>query len=314
MYTYGNEHESTLRNIYQDFAAFGATRGVGMPMMDGPKFAKFAKDCKLVDKSNLTPTDVDLIFAKAKSKTERRITFEQFCTAVTMMADKRYPEQAGDGAMEALMKKIITSQGPKASTATVADSSGIYSKLTDTSLYTGAHKERFNADGTGKGLDGRDKISKGTGSSRGANITPLQYIDDDHSPPVSDDEESNEYLANEVAKLGMSPSKAKTPSPTKLSKSASSTPTKTAASPLSKSSPSGMTKANSLPVNKTPSPTSKSAPKTSIFDKLTDSSQYTGSHKNRFNSDGSGRGLAGRDSVRKGGVSGQDLSQMVRRS
>lgn len=43
-----------------------------MPLLDGPKFAKFAKDCKLVDKNNLTPTDVDLIFAKAKSKTERR--------------------------------------------------------------------------------------------------------------------------------------------------------------------------------------------------------------------------------------------------
>lgn len=188
------------------------------------------------------------------------------------MADKRYPEQAGtDGALEALMKKIITSHGPKASSATVccthlhfylaftydynflhffsrfywlifllvffsinkclqvADSSGIYGKLTDTNLYTGAHKvltlfilfificfssplffsfliyfkERFNADGSGKGLEGRDKISKGTGSSRGANITPLQVDYHDESPPISDDEESNEVLANEVAKLGM---------------------------------------------------------------------------------------------------------------
>lgn len=312
MYTYGNEHEPTLRNIYQDFASFGATRGVGMVMMDGPKFAKFAKDCKLVDKNNLTPTDVDLIFAKAKSKTERRITFEQFCTAVSMMADKRYPEQAGEGALEALMKKIITSQGPKASSATVADSSGIYGKLTDSNLYTGSHKERFNVDGSGKGLEGRDKISKGTGSSRGANLTPL-YVNDDHSPPISDDEESNEYLANEVAKLGMSPSKPLKATPTKLSKSTSASPTKTTTSPLSKSSPSSMTKASSMPM-KTPSPTSKTAPKASIFDKLTDSSQYTGTHKNRFNTDGSGRGAAGRDSIRKGGVSGQDLSQMVRRS
>jgi len=313
-----SEHEGTLRNIYQDFAAFGATRGVGMPMMDGPKFAKFAKDCKLVDKANLTPTDVDLIFAKAKSKTERRITFEQFFIAVSMMADKRYPEQAGDGALEALMKKIITNHSPKASSATVADSSGIYGKLTDTNLYTGSHKERFNVDGSGKGLEGRDKISKGTGSSRGANLTPL-YVneDDDHSPPISDDEESNEYLASEVAKLGMSPSKPTkaSPSPTKLSKSVSSSPTKSSPT-LGKSSPSSsptMTKAHSMPT-KTPSPTSKSAPKASIFDKLTDSSQYTGTHKNRFNSDGSGRGAAGRDSIRKGGVSGQDLSQMVRRS
>lgn len=43
--------------------------------MEGKTFAKFAKDSKLIDKK-LTPTDVDLIFAKAKSKTERRLTFE----------------------------------------------------------------------------------------------------------------------------------------------------------------------------------------------------------------------------------------------
>lgn len=67
-----SDYDATLRNIYQDFASFGATRGAGMPMMDGPKFAKFAKDCKLLDKTHLTATDVDLIFAKAKSKTERR--------------------------------------------------------------------------------------------------------------------------------------------------------------------------------------------------------------------------------------------------
>ena len=32
----------------------------------------------------------------------------------------------------------------------------------------------------------------------------------------------------------------------------------------------------------------------SIFDKLTDTSQYTGSHKNRFDSTGRGRGIEGR--------------------
>lgn len=309
-------HDNTLRSVYQDFAAFGATRGAGLPMMDGPKFAKFAKDCKLVDKAHLTSTDVDLIFAKAKTKSERRISYEQFCMAVSMMADKKYPEQAGDSALDALMKKVITSQGPKASSATVADSSGIYGKLTDASLYTGAHKERFNADGSGKGLDGRDRVSKGAGNLRGVTNAMEFGISstDDHSPPVSDDEESNEYLAEEVAKLGVTPTKTKATSPSKstsLSKSASSSPSK-APTVKTNISPS-MTKANSMPLSKTPSPTSKTAPKTSIFDKLTDSSQYTGSHKNRFNSDGSGRGAAGRDSIRKGGVAGTDLSQMLRK-
>jgi hypothetical protein len=37
----------------------------------------------------------------------------------------------------------------------------IFDKLTDTSLYTGAHKARFNADGKGKGLAGRvDETTK----------------------------------------------------------------------------------------------------------------------------------------------------------
>jgi len=36
-----------------------------------------AKDTKLVDKK-LTNTDVDLIFAKVKDKSERRITYAQF--------------------------------------------------------------------------------------------------------------------------------------------------------------------------------------------------------------------------------------------
>lgn len=45
--------------------------------MEGKSFAKLAKDCKLIDKK-LTATDVDLIFAKVKDKSERRITFAQF--------------------------------------------------------------------------------------------------------------------------------------------------------------------------------------------------------------------------------------------
>lgn len=55
----------------------------------------------------------------------------------------------------------------------------------------------------------------------------------------------------------------------------------------------------------------------SIFDRLTDPSTYHGTHKERFNSDGTGRGLAGRDSVAKGAgsVGGRvgDLSSQVNR-
>ncbi|CEL97699.1 unnamed protein product [Vitrella brassicaformis CCMP3155] len=39
------------------------------------------------------------------------------------------------------------------------------------------------------------------------------------------------------------------------------------------------------------------APKQNIFDKLTDSSQYTGAHKHRFDDSGQGRGIAGREEI-----------------
>jgi len=42
--------------------------------MDGKTFAKVTKDCHLIDKK-LTPTDVDLIFAKVKDKAARKITY-----------------------------------------------------------------------------------------------------------------------------------------------------------------------------------------------------------------------------------------------
>ncbi len=35
--------------------------------------------------------------------------------------------------------------------------------MTDTSQYTGAHKERFGADGKGKGKDGREDQAKNDG-------------------------------------------------------------------------------------------------------------------------------------------------------
>lgn len=36
-----------------------------------------------------------------------------------MMADKKYPDIAGEGALDQLMRKVTASQGPKASSATV---------------------------------------------------------------------------------------------------------------------------------------------------------------------------------------------------
>ena len=53
----------------------------GAKEIDGKTFAKMAKDCKVINKK-CTNTDIDLIFAKSKERTARKITYNQFCDAL----------------------------------------------------------------------------------------------------------------------------------------------------------------------------------------------------------------------------------------
>jgi hypothetical protein len=53
----------------------------------------------------------------------------------------------------------LSKAAPKAHGTTKTSATGGVAKMTDTSKYTGSHKERFDAEGKGKGADGRtDKV------------------------------------------------------------------------------------------------------------------------------------------------------------
>jgi hypothetical protein len=56
--------------------------------MDGKTLAKLAKDCDLIDKK-FTTVDIDIIFAKVKSKGARKISPEQFIMALEEFAAKK---------------------------------------------------------------------------------------------------------------------------------------------------------------------------------------------------------------------------------
>ena len=72
---------SSLQSVFTSFAG-------GAYEMDGRQFAKLPKDCKLLDRK-LTATDIDLIFAKIKDRTARKVTFIQFKSALALFADKK---------------------------------------------------------------------------------------------------------------------------------------------------------------------------------------------------------------------------------
>ena len=54
--------------------------------------------------------------------------------------------------------------------------SEIVERMTDTSLYTGSHKHRFDEEGKGKGLEGRDSIAKGKGMVPGSVSSQQAYV------------------------------------------------------------------------------------------------------------------------------------------
>lgn len=109
-----------LKAVFTGFAG-GST-------MDGKTFAKVAKDCKLIDKT-LTATDIDLIFAKVKDKSERKITYAQFENALALCAEKK------KGSVDEIKGAVMAAGGPKF-TGTQADAVKFHD---DKSLYTGVH-------------------------------------------------------------------------------------------------------------------------------------------------------------------------------
>lgn len=145
----------SLEEVFTSYAAFGAGKG-GATTLENAKFAKLCRESGIIT-GKLTPASIDMAFTKAKAVGGRTIDFGGFTAALHTLA----AEIAGKGvdssaAFAALCEKIIAHGGPSvAGATTTATGGGIFSKLTDASKYTGAHKERFDAEGHGLGAGGR---------------------------------------------------------------------------------------------------------------------------------------------------------------
>merc|ERR1711970_1583397 len=105
-----------LKQAFLNFANQGKS-GAKVQELDNKNWTKMAKDCGLYNKT-CTSTDGD-------------ITFQKYCELI-------------------VRKGAPVSQGTKVATGNNVD------RMTDTTQYTGAHKERFDESGKGKGIEGRE--------------------------------------------------------------------------------------------------------------------------------------------------------------
>ncbi|XP_018607341.1 tubulin polymerization-promoting protein family member 3-like [Scleropages formosus] len=158
------ESSVTLEEVeksFQKFAVHGDTKATGKEM-NGKNFVKLCKDCRIIDSKNVTSTDVDIVFSKVKAKTARVITFEQFNQALIELAPKRFKGKAQDEALQ-LIYALIAGKEPANMGITKVAKTGAVDRLTDTSKFTGSHKERFDETGKGKGKAGREDIHDNSG-------------------------------------------------------------------------------------------------------------------------------------------------------
>ena len=165
--------EDQLLEKFNAFCSFGSNRAVTASEIDNFKFSKLCKECNIIDKK-VTTTDVDIIFNRAKkSKTDRKLDFEQFKVALKMLAEIKFTQE--DGYLR--ICQLVNSSGPKlqrdpngsgklskssksldkldGNGNVKASADSVFDRLTDHTKYTGSHKERFDEEGKGKGKEGR---------------------------------------------------------------------------------------------------------------------------------------------------------------
>ncbi|PSC71858.1 flagellar associated [Micractinium conductrix] len=126
-----------LRAAFLSFASFGAPRSFVPPKeLDGARFIKLCKETGLVGKA-LSTTDCDIMFAKCKERSARKITFEQFVDCVGLLASKT------GGDLDALIARLGAAGGPCANGVTAAEAVRFHD---DVSSYTGVHAARRRSD------------------------------------------------------------------------------------------------------------------------------------------------------------------------
>ncbi|KAM9817259.1 tubulin polymerization-promoting protein family member 3 [Neosynchiropus ocellatus] len=156
-----NPDMDQLLASFKRFSVHGDSKSSGTEL-NGKNWAKLCKDCKIIDGKGVSATDVDIVFSKVKTKTSRVITFPQFQTALQDLAPKRFKGQSPEEALKSIYSLVESGEPTNAGVTKVVKAAAV-DRLTDTSRYTGSHKERFDEGGRGRGRGGREDLVENTG-------------------------------------------------------------------------------------------------------------------------------------------------------
>lgn len=144
--------QAAFREQFKAFSKFGDTKSDGKHLTLSQS-DKWMKQAKVIDKK-ITTTDTGIHFKKLKSM---KLSFEDYNKFLEDLAKTKKVE------LEEIKSKLANCGAPGVHNATPGKAAETVARLTDTSKYTGSHKQRFDETGKGKGIAGRKDLPDGSG-------------------------------------------------------------------------------------------------------------------------------------------------------
>lgn len=143
---------AAFKEQFKAFSKFGDTKSDGKHLTLSQS-DKWMKQAKVIDKK-ITTTDTGIHFKKLKSM---KLSFVDYSKFLEDLAKAKKVE------LDEIKSKMANCGAPGIHNATPGKAADTVARLTDTSKYTGSHKQRFDETGKGKGIAGRKDQPDGSG-------------------------------------------------------------------------------------------------------------------------------------------------------
>lgn len=163
---------ANVDKAFEQYAKFGKTEAQVKEMKGGLRIEtrniqKLMKESGIIDAkytTQLLDTDISRVIGKLTQSNAAQYpkgtkTLERagFVALLNQIAESKKQDA------QAIFDKVNSVSGPSTAGTTGVANKGNVDRMTDTSKYTGSHKERFDADGKGKGVEGREERSENSG-------------------------------------------------------------------------------------------------------------------------------------------------------
>ncbi|XP_063363694.1 tubulin polymerization-promoting protein homolog [Cydia amplana] len=150
-----DDNAVSFKDAFKAFSKFGDSKSDGKHITLSQS-DKWMKQAKVIDGKKITTTDTAIHFKKLKSMKLAEADYLKFLEDLAKSKKVELDE----------IKKKLTTCGQPGLTSHVAKSpsaAATVDRLTDTSKYTGSHRNRFDDTGKGKGIAGRKDLVDGSG-------------------------------------------------------------------------------------------------------------------------------------------------------